>query len=219
MATLSDGLARLIEPWTMEVPVGEGKRLQHFPPLVDMLRAMVAPSSGRTVGGANDPSARSVINVQALDLLEHIQDVTRAWLREWRVQVAGELGLDLRGFWDRLHMLHRTGVLDQDTFEHLAAYPDVWAARIWDQVEPPLTRTLRGSECPKCGVGKVTSGEGESADNLTVTYRRGQEVTAECRAAGCGGIWVGRSGLIELGRALGVELDMTALEEMADTPE
>lgn len=210
-------MRRLIEPWTMTIQVGDDERVQTFPPLVDTLARIVSPSSGRTVGGANDPSARSVVNVQALDLLGHIQDVTRAWLQEWRVQVAGETKLDLRGFWDRLHTLHNAGDLDGTTYEHLAAFADTWVTRIWDLIEPPLTRPLRGVACPKCGEAKWVNENSDQADNLLITYRQGQEVTAECRWRECGAIWVGRRGLIDLGRSLGIPLDIEALAEL-DTP-
>lgn len=213
MTDLSEAMGRLIDPWTMTVPVDGGTRTQHFPPLVDMLKGMVAPSSGRTVGGVNDPSARSVINIQALDLLEHIQDVTGAWLQEWRVQRAGDLKLDLRGFWDRLHTLHRVGDLDDDLFERLTVVPDQWATKIWDQVDPPLRLPLRGLPCPRCGRGKWASEHGDQVDNVMVEWRAGLEPTASCQWGDCAAIWVGDQGLEDLGAEAGMDVDVVALRE------
>lgn len=212
MSELSDGMARLIGPWTLTVTVDNHDRQQHFPPLVDMLNGQLAPGMEGGSGGGL-PSTRNILDVQSLDLLIHIQDVTRAWLQEWGVQGAGELKLDLRGFWERLNTLHNTGAMDDTTFEHLASYPDTWAAKVWDLIEPPKTVPLRRTECPKCGEGKVTNGEGESTDNLIITFRVGHEFTAECRNRECAAVWIGVKGLQDLGRSIGVEIDIDTLQE------
>ena len=210
---MSDGLARLIDPWVMKVTVGDGERNQHFPPLVDMLKGQLAPGM-EGGGGGGLPSTRNILDVKSLDLLIHIQDVTRAWLQEWGVQGAGELKLDLRGFWERLNVLHDSAEIDQTLFEHLASYPDTWASKVWDLIEPPKQIPLRRTECPRCNEAKVTNGEGESTDNLLITFRVGHEFTAECRNGECAAVWIGVDGLKELGRAIGVEIDVDTLMEV-----
>lgn len=210
---MSDGLNRLINPWTMTVTVDGEERTQHFPPLVDMLQGQLAPGMEGGSGGGL-ASTRNILDVKSLDLLIHIQDVTRAWLQEWGVQGAGELKLDLRGFWERLNTIHNAGDLDDITFEHLASYPDTWAAKVWDLIEPPKTVPLRRTECPRCGADKVINGEGESTDNLLITVRVGHEIIAECRNPDCASVWVGRERLVELGRSLGVEIDIDTLMEV-----
>lgn len=213
MTELSDGMRRLIEPWTLEVTVDDGARTQHFPPLVDMLRGRVAPDSNQSGGGGSAVNTRNVLDVKSLDLLMNIQDVTRAWLQEWRVPVSGELKLDLRGFWDRLGTLHRTDAIDDTTHEHLTAYPDKWAQLIWDQFETPMRVSLRGLECPKCGQGKYANENGDTVDNLVIIWRDGQEPTAECQWRECAAIWVGDTGLEQLGEDAGLEIDVVALRE------
>ncbi len=210
---LSDSMRRLIGSWELDVPVGDSVRVQVFPPLVDMLHSLVVPSNNSR-GGGGAANTRNLIDAKSLDLLIHIQDVTRAWLQEWGVQGAGELKLDLRGFWEKLHSLHRSGAMDDDTFDHLAAYPDTWATKIWDLIEPPHQVPLRGTVCPRCEVGKVVNGDGDSSDNVLITIRVGHAPTAECRNGDCGATWVGRDDLIELGRAVGVEVDIDALMEV-----
>lgn len=213
MAELSDGLRRLIEPWELTVTVDGGERTQWFPPLVDMLQGQLVPGmEGGTGGGL--ASTRNILDVKSLDLLMHVQDVTRAWLQEWSVQGAGELKLDLRGFWDRLHALRNTGAIDDTMFEHLESYPETWAAKIWDLIEPPKSVPLRRTECPRCEIAKITNTEGESTDNLLVTFRVGHEFTAECRNPECAAVWIGREGLVDLGRAIGVEIDFDTLMEV-----
>lgn len=209
--TVSDGLARLIDPWSLTVTVDGGERTQHFPPLVDWLKAHIVPDTGKTMGGANDPSARSVLDVKSLDLLIHMQDVTRAWLQEWGVQSAGELKMDLRGFWDRLNTLHTSGVLDDTTFDHLAGYPDQWAATIWDLIEPPTSVAMYSLSCPECGEARVSNSLGEVSPTVTVEFRQGLEPSATCGA--CEKTWVGERGLVDLGRALGFEIDLARIAE------
>lgn len=213
MTELSDGMRRLIAPWDMTITVGEQERTQNFPPLVDMLQGQLVPGMEGGAGGSS-PATRNILDVKSLDLLIHIQDVTRAWLQEWGVQGAGELKLDLRGFWDRLNTLHDSGVMDDTTFEHLASYPDTWAAKVWDLIEPPKTVPLRRTECPKCDAAKITNTDGESTDNLIITFRIGHEFTAECRNPDCGAVWIGREGLVDLGRSIGLEIDFDALMEV-----
>lgn len=210
---MSDGLNRLIDPWMMTVPVDGGVRTQHFPPLVDWLAALVTPSNNSR-GGGGSPATRNIADFGALDLKTHIEDVTWAWLEEWDVRRAGELKLDLRGYWDKLTTLHTSGAMDDDTYEHLASYPDTWAAKIWDLIEPPKQVPLRSSECPKCGESKMVNQDGESSDNLLITLRVGHELTAECRNRECAAVWIGREGLVELGRAIGVEIDFDTLMEV-----
>lgn len=213
MTELSDAMRRLIEPWTLTVTVDGETREQQFPALVDMLTERITPNSAFG-GGGGMASTRNVLDVNSLDMLMHMQDVTGAWLEEWGVIRGGDLKLDLRGYWDRLDTLHRTGVLDDITHDRLAAYPDTWAVKIWDLIDPPLTRPLRGSECPNCGRAKFINDRDDHVDNLIIRWRTGQEVTAECQWRECGAVWVGRDGLLELGRKLGTEFDFEALAEI-----
>jgi len=214
MTELSEAMERLINDWSMTVTVAEGERVQEFPPLVDMLHGLVSSSRGGTTGGATAPSARNLLDPNALDLLISMQDVTRAWLQEWGVQGAGELKLDLRGFWDRLHTLHRTHAIDEALFDHLLVYPDQWAAAIWDLVEPPRKIAMRAVACPKCGAEKAESVDGDLSDAVSIILRDGHEPTAVCTAYGCDAVWIGRSGLIDLGRALGIPLNVEMLEQL-----
>lgn len=213
MTELSDAMRRLIEPWTLTVTVDGETREQQFPALVDMLTERIHPDSSGA-GGGSSPATRNVLDVNSLDMLMHMQDVTGAWLQEWGVARAGELKLDLRGYWDRLDTFHRTGILDDTTRDRLAAYPDTWAVKIWDLIDPPLTRPLRGSECPSCGRAKFINEHDDHVDNLVIRWRTGQEVTAECQWRECGAVWVGREGLIELGRNLGADFDFDTLAEL-----
>jgi hypothetical protein len=208
--TMSDGFTRLVHEWTLQVDVAGEPRTQTFRPLIDELTDMVRPSMNAR-GGGGLPSTRNLIDVKALDLLTHIQDVTRAWLNEWQVPSEGSIRLDIMRFRLRAESLHHTGVIETADWERLTSYPDTWASRIWDLLEPPLQRPLRDSPCPRCGVAKTANEGGETMDALVLEQRYGQEPTAVCRAGDCTAVWVGAEGLKSLGRELGIEFDTSAL--------
>lgn len=214
---MSDGFDRLVNEWTLQVDVAGETRVQVFRPLIDELTDLVRPSTNSR-GGGGLPSTRNVIDVKALDLLTHIQDVTRAWLNEWRIPSSGRsLRTDIQRFVYRADTLHYTGVLQTADWERLTSYPGTWASRIWDLLEPPLQRPLRDAPCPRCGAAKSSNEGGETVDALVLERRYGQEVTAVCRAGDCTAVWVGEDGLKSLGRELGIEFDTSVLVD--DTPE
>lgn len=212
MTDLSESMARLIQPWTITIPVNDEHRPQEFPALVDMLAGRVFPDANFN-GGSGMPSQRNVLDVKSLDLLTHITDVTRAWLNEWGIPTSKTLSADLRAFWDHLHVLHQSEGVDALTYENLAAYPDVWAVRIWDLIEPPMKHTFRGVECPRCGRARWTTPAGDVTDSILLVWRDGQEPSVECQWEDCVAIWVGEPGLLELGREIGEEVNVEALQE------
>jgi hypothetical protein len=209
--TMSDGFNRLVNEWSLEVEVAGEPRIQTFRPLIDELTDMVRPSMNAR-GGGGLPSTRNLIDVKALDLLTHIQDVTRAWLNEWGLPGRGSTRMDITRFVYRANMLHYNGTIETGDWERLTSYPDTWASRIWDLLEPPLQRPLRDSPCPRCGVAKAANEGGETVDVLVLEQRYGQEPTAVCRAGDCTAVWVGAEGLKSLGRELGIEFDTSVLE-------
>jgi hypothetical protein len=208
--TMSDGYERLVHEWSLQVEVAGEPRTQTFRPLIDELTEMVRPSMNAR-GGGGLPSTRNLIDVKALDLLTHIQDVSRAWLSEWLLPATGTTRGDIIRFRVHADTLHDTGTIETVDWERLTSYPDTWASRIWDLLEPPLQRPLRDSPCPRCGVAKAANEGGETTDALVLEQRYGQEPTAVCRAGDCTAVWVGADGLKSLGRELGIEFDTTAL--------
>ena len=214
MTELPNEVHRLTENWATVVKV-QGKYLaQDFPPLLDMLQNLVTPNTGRTVGGANDPATRSVIDLKALDLLMEIQDIVRSRLNEWGITSARDLKADALGFHTRLDALWRATTITEGDYLRLSAYPVTWAQRIWDLIEPPLQLPLKEATCPKCNRAKWINENEEHVDNLLVSFREGGDVQAECRWKSCDGLWYGAKALRELGFHVGATVDDDALREM-----
>lgn len=213
---LSNPVHRLTQPWVLVLNPAEAGtyKPQDFPPLLEMLQGMVTPNSGKTRGGANDPAARSVIDVKALDLLTAIEDTTRAWLHEWRQPVTRTITTDVQTFYRHLETLWRTAGISESEYVGLSESPERWARAIWDLIEPPLQVPLRATSCPRCGRSKWVNEHGEWVDNLLVSYRAGDEVVALCRWRSCGASWTGPRELRELGFSLGVQADEATLTEM-----
>lgn len=216
MNELSDPVHRLTEPWVLVLSPAEvgTYKPQDFPPLLTMLQGLVTPNSGKTRGGANDPSARSVLDVKALDLLTSIEDTTRAWLSEWREPISRDLAVDVRVFYLRLEALWSSRAITESEYVGLSELPARWARAIWDLIEPPLQVPLRATACPRCGRHKWVNEDGEWVDALLVSYRKSDEVVAVCRWRSCGASWTGPRELRELGFSLGVQADEDTLTEM-----
>jgi len=209
---VSYAVHRLTEPWTLVLST-EGYKPQDFPPLLEILRGLVAPNSGRTKGGVNDPATRSVLDVKALTLLMHIEDVVGAWVNEWGIPTRGlipQVVAVSKAAEDRW----RTSTLTESDYLNITSHFQRWADQIWDLVEPPLQVPLRDAACPRCERAKWVTDEGEWVDNILVSYRDGGTVQAECRWRNCVGLWSGPSELRELGFSLGVQADAAALSEM-----
>jgi hypothetical protein len=215
MTELTDSMHKLVEPWVIVLTPKEAGdwKAQDFPPLLDMLQTLVVPGMEK-MGGGSSPSTRTLADLKALDLLIHIQDVVRAWLHEWSVPASRELKADTLAFHDRLETLWRTRTIAESEYVHLTAYPQQWATRIWDLIEPPLQVPLKEATCPKCNRAKWINENDEHVDNLLVSFREGGDVQAECRWRNCDGIWYGAFALAELGFHVGATVDKEALREM-----
>jgi hypothetical protein len=211
---LPESVHRLVNPWVYVLTPKEAGayKPQDFPPLLDMLATIVTPSKNSR-GGGKDASTRSILDVKALDLLMHIQDVVRGWLREWSIR-SDELRADVLTFHERLETLWRTAQIAESEYLRLRGYLDRWAGQIWDLVEPPLQIVLRDATCPVCDRAKWINENEEWVDNLLVSYRDGGDVQAECRWRSCTGLWVGQRALRELGFHIGATSDEEALREM-----
>lgn len=206
----------MTEPWTLVLP-SAGYRAQEFAPLLDILQDLVAPNSGKTVGGVSMPSQRNVVDVKALDLLMGVEDVVGAWLFEWNTPLGkgqDSLTVRVRVFAKLLEVRWASGGVTEQAYNHLTGTLIRWAGQIWDLVEPPLQVPLRDASCPECGRAKWVNENEEVTDALLVSYRDGGEVQAECRWNSCTFLASGDRALLELGYHVGATVDEDTLRDM-----
>jgi hypothetical protein len=201
MEDAKDALKHLIEGDSIEVN-GETCTRE---PLIRLLRFMRYPSLGKGAGrgGGNG----SMLNTAAIDLYEHIDGAVRAKLNEWRRPHEGDLE-------DMIRQLH-TAVGDQhwlspdDLDREYYAFV-TWRTQIEELIDPPHVWEFAGA-CPAC---EATHHEDGDVRNLALfaKLKPGTAVIPECRA--CGAMWVGEGRLVELGQAIGADVDIVAMREL-----
>lgn len=158
-----------------------------FPPLIRMLQDAVAVGTEHSRGGGSDPSTRSVVAVEALELLYEIR-VRVGALFDQRTSLEAEL---------------RELYASQPWHSTLAA----WADEIWQLLDPPKTRAMRDLECPSCGTMRHVTPTG-AVPTIRITLS-GDDSQAEC--LNCGQDWHGWAGLAVLGMLAGTSPDMQAV--------
>lgn len=206
----------LVRPWTDVLSPresGTGKYVPiDYPPLLDMLERAVASSLGRTQSGRSADAERSILNLQAFDLREHIDGTVRAWWSELsKEKCPTELKTVLLGLVDRLDNAHGSGRLKDSEYSHICAMFPRWRQKIWDLFNPPIVKELLG-ECPHCGTKTHIGADGSQSTALVAYYWKGLEPEAKCQ--NCGDKWRGDGQLVVLGRMLGATQDEDLLREI-----
>lgn len=179
----------LVYPWRHE------ETGVQFPPLIHMLENAIATGTEHSRGGGTDPSTRSVVAVDALDVLRRLDNAVPSFIagmpRLWR----------FRAIYYWASETHSERWLDR--------YKR-WADDIWDLFEPAKIRALRNLACPACGSTHYVTADGTTAPPLIV-HVDGPNSRAECR--NCAKTWFGMAGLTALGVLAGTKPDMDALSD------
>lgn len=187
---------RLTAEHTVEVPDSDGITVAvRRPPLLRDLAAARTASIGVGRGSAQQPHARTMLNVDAADLLTAIETRVRSWAIRAGLTPTGTAWPPV----DRvLAAWHDTAGPDRITPARIRRLAD-WVQAIEDLLDPPRRYTL-DDPCPLCGTGYV-----DTAD----THGRALHVTARipahrsvvtCRA--CAHIWPGLDGAHQLMRQI-----------------
>lgn len=205
-ATARAALTQLLEGDSILIE-GEPK---HREPLIVMLREAATSSTGGS-GSGGSGGDRSLINLPAFDLYDHIDGYARACLREWHRPHQGDLDAVLRQMFDAI----QTGLADWMTPEEgdrMYARFGGWVRSIEDLFDPPHTKEFHGA-CPNEECGE-THHEKDGVSNLALAavIRPGWAVIVECRA--CGAIWQGQEDLTALAEYIGAEVDWATLLEL-----
>jgi hypothetical protein len=183
-----------------------------YPPLLDMLAQAKSSSLGRTSAGRSPDAERSLLNLEAFGLWEHIDGTVRAWLRELsRTRPEPELKAAVRQLVGLVKALHAAHQIPQDRMEHIVAQFPRWCSRIWGLFDPPTVKNLEGP-CPNCAASHYYDAEGAKSSALIAYYWKG--ITPEAKCQRCGEHWTGERALLNLGYHLGAQVDEEALREM-----
>lgn len=207
---------KLTRPWSevlgpRESGTGTYRPIDH-PALLTMLAQAKSSSLGKTAAGRSPDAERSLLNLEAFGLWEHIDGSVRAWLRELTTARPEpdlrDALLQLAGLLKALHASHQIQVT---RLTHITAQFSRWCTRIWDLFDPPTVKSLIGA-CPACGATRYEAADGSMESALIAFYWKGLTPQAKCQ--GCGECWSGERSLLELGYHIGASVDEAALKEM-----
>lgn len=210
---MTTAVDRLTKPWT-DVRSVEGEyKAVDYEPLLDMLKAAISSSSGRTDSGRSDAHARNVMNLNAFTVWERIDGQTRAWLKELHTAAPR----DLKDAVTKLHVhvrnLWASHQIQESVYLRLGVLAQRWTDDIWAIFDPPVTKEILGA-CPECGECDQFGPEGERSAAITAYYWRGSDPVAQCQR--CQKEWAGRSQLVQLAYRIGARVDEEALHEMGE---
>ena len=206
----------LTKPWTDVLSPqesGAGKYYPiDYPPMLDMLDEAKRSSLGGTSAGRSPDAERSLLNLKAFSLYEHIDGTTRAWWRETsKSRCPDDLRVALASLFGTLNALHASHQITDNRYGHITRQFPRWRVQIWELFDPPIVKELTGA-CPNCDETTYSNPEGERSPALLAFYWKGIRPEAKCQR--CGEHWVGEGQLISLGRVLGATMDEDALREM-----
>lgn len=207
---------KLTRPWTDVLSpkeTGTGKyQPVDYPPLLDMLREAIGSSLGKTQAGRSADAERSIMNLQAFTLWEHIDGTVRAWLRDLtKNRAESELKAAVTQLAGLLQALHASQQIKESQYRHITGMFVRWRYQIWELFDPPVVKELIGN-CPNCDETSFVNAEGGKMTALIAYYWKGIRPEAKCQR--CGEHWTGEAQLLSLGRVLGAEVDEEALREL-----
>ena len=216
MSDVARAVERLTQTHTVHLDGAE----YECAPLLEQLREAISSSMGGGSGGGGGAGG-NLLNFTALELLELIDGITRGWLREWHIDHGGELTEAMQRLPHAIQAQHAAGAIDDDFRERLDAEFGKWVWQIEDLFDPPHQKELT-APCPECGErhhlvqekdedGHVIDTRQQAA--VSIPIKRGRAVIAECR--NCGAMWATESELVGLAEAMGLEVDVVALRELA----
>lgn len=210
MTALAEACQALTEPWAEILPPdddrGQWGAISHKPRLL-MLKDLLGSNSGRTTAGGALASERNLINSAAFDLWQRIDGQAKEALNLMGRVPHRDLLDALRQLGIEGDVLRESNAMTETAHSRLTGRVQKWRADIEHLLDPPTKKEIRGA-CPGCGESRVYTAEGESWA-LVAYYWRGGDVAADCQA--CGLHWQGEQTLVELGEAIGSEVDYAEL--------
>jgi hypothetical protein len=214
--TPESAIARLTRPWTDVIPPDDTRNAYtpvDHPAMLDMLNDLCRSSYGAGASGASsDPAARSLLNLEAVQLREHIDGTVRAWHLELSKSRAPSNVKDaLTSLAGILNAHHAANSIQSTEYDRIMRFFPRWCGQIWRLYDPPTVKELAGA-CPNpdCEQERYDDGAGNTGAALVAWATRGTgEVKARCRV--CGWEWDDPAQLALLGRHLGATQDEEVL--------
>lgn len=211
-----EALDKLVRPWSDVLSPKETGRNSYtpidYPPMLDMLKSAVSNSVGTSGRASSSGSTMSILNLQALQLQEHVDGTVRAWWGDLSKRPCPkDLKTALTELAGMLVAAHASNQIRTDLYTHIMQMFPRWVAKIWEIYDPYNPVELNGS-CPNpdCGAETFTDDEGSVSPALTAYYRKGAKPFARCQC--CGWEWSEPEELVILGRHLGATQDIQFLE-------
>lgn len=214
--TAQNAINDLTRPWTdvltpKESGTGKYQPID-YPPLLDMLKDAIRSSLGKTESGRSPDAERSILNLKAFDLYDHIDGTVRAWWQELsKTRCPADLKEALTALSGVMQAAHASGQIKESHYQHMQNMFPRWKARVWELFDPPVVKELIG-ECPNCEASAHEDAEGKRGSALIAYYWKGLQPEAKCQV--CGEHWIGEAQLLSLGRVLGASVDEDALRDM-----
>lgn len=210
MTALADACQALTEPWAEILPPDDdrtGYQVIEHKPRILMLADMIGSDVGGSTGGASLPSNRNLLNTGAFDLWQRIDQGAREALHLAGSVPHRGLPAAIAQLGTVADTLRESNGMTETAHTRLTARVEKWRADIENLLDPPTKKEIRGT-CPNCSEARVYTADGETWA-LVAYYWRGRDVAADCQA--CGHHWQGDRALLELGEAIGSEVNYVEL--------
>lgn len=199
--TISELVDDLCLPRNVRVPTDNGTTWATEDALLTQLLEAVSASIPDGGGGGGSPSARNLINTDALHTLGMIVAQVGDWCRMVGAPTTKDAATDLRSWFDRYSAFEGES-LDAVYIRTLTN----WMAQIRELLDPPKSVEIT-SACPECLEDFYVNAEGDPIPHpITLQYRANgvgmlNGAHATCRACGYG--WSGEWELRGLSHAIG----------------
>ena len=185
-------------------------------PLLQQLRGAVISSIGARPGGGALPSERSVIDSDALEQYNKIEDTIIGLYKEVTDAIPFETPeRTLRQWYIEFSNRAKSGKVSKDVVHKVYRKLSKIADGIEGKLNPPTILEIT-SACPRCGVAYGKDGHGVYRHAVIVESRVDENKSLEhtkARCVACGAVWVHGRGM----RQLRWEIDQSEDARHADT--
>ena len=212
--TLTTAIRDLTQPWQEILTPDndrDGYQVIDHKPRIEMLRDAISSSMGGTTAGGRNPAATNLLDLTALELLQKIDEQTRATMETLTTErPSKDLATALEQYATIADTLRVTNNITERDHTRLVERAQQWREGIDNLFDPPRQKELK-APCPKCGT-EHTIVDGNRKRTLVAYYWEGHQPAARCLS--CGETWMGERELLQLGFQINAAVDSDALRDM-----